>query len=161
MALLWFKWLLGIFIFAHPFYVSVTEVNHNAKDKTVEVSCKIFADDMEDVLKKNFKTAVDLSDQSKMEKTNQLMEEYMRKHLTLSVNGKQVALSYLGFEKDREAVYVYLEGQNVPSVKTLDLTNSLLQDLTDQQINIMHVTVAGERKSHKLDHPKKQVSFSF
>src|SRR6267378_1432289 len=44
----------------HPFHVSVVEVNHNAADKTFEISCKIFTDDLEKVLAQNYKTRVDL-----------------------------------------------------------------------------------------------------
>ena len=29
----------------HPIHVSVTEINHNAADKTLEVSVRIFTDD--------------------------------------------------------------------------------------------------------------------
>ena len=45
----------------HPFYISITEINHNAKDKTLEISCKMFAEDLEETLDKNYKTEVDLS----------------------------------------------------------------------------------------------------
>jgi hypothetical protein len=34
----------------HPFYVSVTEISQNATDKSLEVSCKFFADDFEQTL---------------------------------------------------------------------------------------------------------------
>ncbi len=62
MALLWFKWLaIAVLGFFHPFYVSVTEINHNAKEQTLEISCKMFAEDLEEILKKNYKTAIDLS----------------------------------------------------------------------------------------------------
>ncbi len=37
---------------SHPFYVSVTEISHNAKDKTLEISCKLFSSDFETVLEK-------------------------------------------------------------------------------------------------------------
>jgi Domain of unknown function (DUF6702) len=36
----------------HPLYISVTEINHNAKDRILEVSCKIFTNDLETVLEK-------------------------------------------------------------------------------------------------------------
>ena len=45
----------------HPFYISVTEVAHNAKEKSLEVSCKIFADDMEAALSQQYKMQVDLA----------------------------------------------------------------------------------------------------
>ena len=31
----------------HPFHVSVVEIEHNAEDKSLEISCKIFTDDFE------------------------------------------------------------------------------------------------------------------
>ena len=52
-----FKWLaiLG-FVSLHPFHVSTTEINQNAKDKILEISCRIFTDDFESILEKNYKT---------------------------------------------------------------------------------------------------------
>jgi hypothetical protein len=179
MALLSFKWLfISLFsLFSlhskeyrvvdkgkesfHPFYVSVTEINHNAKEKTLEVSCKIFADDMEAVLKQNYKTKVDLVSPQQHEQNNKLIADYIIKHLAFVADGKPVKLSYVGFEKESESVYCYFEVDNLPALKKLDVTNSLLQDFNDTQINIMHVIVNGNRKSYKLDYPNKQASFSF
>ena len=47
-------------VIVHPFHVSVIEINHNAVDKTLEISCKIFTDDFEKILAKNYKAKVDL-----------------------------------------------------------------------------------------------------
>ena len=41
----------------HPIFVSVTEIEHNAKDKTLEISCKIFTDDFEKTLRLTYKGA--------------------------------------------------------------------------------------------------------
>lgn len=162
MALIWFKWLLGFMVTAvHPFYISVTEINHNATDKTIEVSCKIFVDDMEEVLRKSNKGTVNLSEAKNLEQNNKMIETYLRQHLSIKADGKTIALQFLGFEKESESVYCYFEATNISSVKKIELTNSLLQDLTEQQINIIHVTVKGERKSTKLDNPKKDAVFSF
>lgn len=147
--------------FYHPFYVSVTEINHNSQDKTIEISCKIFVDDMEAALKQNYKTPVDLSNDKQKELHDKLIADYIPKHFALSADGKGGKLNYIGFEKDKESVYCYFEIINVASVKKLDITNSILQDYIDKQINIMHITVNGNRKSYKLDYPNKQASFSF
>jgi hypothetical protein len=162
MALIWFKWLLGFMMTtAHPLYISVTEINHNATDKTLEISCKIFVEDMEEVLKKSNKGTVDLSEGKNVQQNNKMIDTYVKQHLSLMADGKNAPLQFVGYEKEKESVYCYFEVVNIPAVKKLDLTNSLLHDLTDQQINIMHVTVKGERKSLKLDHAKKQATFSF
>ena len=145
----------------HPFYVSVTEINHNSKDRTLEISCKIFADDMEGVLKKNYQTAVDLSNEQQHVQNDKLINDYITRHLALTTDGKKVQMTYVGFEKEAESVYCYFEAGNTSVVKKIDIHNSILQDLTDQQINILHVTVGGQRKSYKLDYPNKLASFSF
>jgi len=145
----------------HPFYVSVTEINHNSQEKTLEISCKIFLDDMEAVLKQNYKTNVDLTNEKKEAEHNKFIAEYISKHLSVTADGKSSKLNYIGFEKDKESVWCYFEAANIPSIKKLDINNSILQDYTDKQINIMHITVNGNRKSYKLDYPNKQASFSF
>lgn len=145
----------------HPFYVSVTEINHNRQAKSLEITCKIFADDLEDILKKNYKTTVDLNSKTQEEANNRLVSDYFSRHLSLSTDGKPVKLSYIGFEKDSESAYCYFEVSNIASLKKLDVSNSILQDLTPEQINIMHVTVNGSRKSYKLNAPHKEASFTF
>ena len=173
MAVLFHKWLLLFFIplfplgqqpageALHPFYVSITEIHHNGKDQTLEISCKIFADDMEDILEKNYKKAVDLSNEKLAAQNNSLVADYVSSHLSITADGRQKKLEYLGFEKESEAVYCYFEVKGLPSLKKLDLTNSLLQDFTSEQINIMHVVVNGNRKSYKLDYPHQKASFTF
>jgi hypothetical protein len=145
----------------HPFHVSVTEINHNAADKTLEVTCKIFRDDFEKILIQNYKTKVDLinpTDRAAMEK---LVNDYVQKHLSIKGDGKLLQFTGLGYEREDDAVYSYFQVNNINSVKKIELTNTILHDLFDDQLSIMHVTVGGNRKSGKLNYPAKQTSFEF
>ena len=146
---------------SHPFYMSVTEIRHNAQAKTLEISCKLFADDFEETLKKNYKTVLDLTAEKDKAALNKFIADYVNRHLALSVNGGPVKLSYIGFEKDGASAYCYFQVDNVPSVKKLDITNSILHDYSNTQINIVHVIVNGRRQSTKLDYPDRQAEFSF
>ena len=145
----------------HPFYISVTEVNHNAQEKTLEISCKLFADDFEETLKKNYKTALDLTSEKDKSALDKFIPDYVSRHLALSVDGRPVKLTNVGFEKDKESAYCYFQVEQVLSLKKLEVSNSILHDYSDGQINIMHVMVNGKRQSTKLDYPAKQASFSF
>lgn len=147
----------------HPFHVSTTEINHNAKDKTLEISCRIFTDDFESILEKNYKTKVDLTHPPKGDKEamDKLVSDYIKKHLQLKADNKAVSLSYLGFEIDHDAVYVYLQAENIASIKKIETDNSILHDLYTDQMSIIHVIVGGNRQSIKLDYPETQASFSF
>ena len=146
---------------SHPYYISVVEINHNAKDKILEISCKVFTNDFENILEKNYKTKVDLVNPPDKGAMDKLINDYIRKRLSLKVDGRPVNFSYVGFEKEEEAVYSYFEVDNVPNVKKIDVTNSILHDFSDQQINIIHCIVGGKRQSTKLDYPKTEASFQF
>lgn len=145
----------------HPFHVSVVEINHNATDKTLEISCKIFTDDFEKVLEQNYKTKVDLINPPNKAAMDTLVKKYIISHLSLSADGKPLKLVYVGFERENEAVYGYIQVDNIASVKKIDITNKLMHDLFTDQINLMHVIVGGNRKSTKLDYPQTNASFSF
>ncbi len=145
----------------HPFHVSVIEVNHNAADRTLEISCKIFTDDFEKILAKNYKAKVDLINPPNKPAMDSLVKKYLFSHLTIKANGKPVTFSYLGFENESEAAYGYIEVENVSSVSKLEISTNIMFDLFDDQMNIMHVTVGGNRKSNKLNYPDKEAVFSF
>jgi hypothetical protein len=145
----------------HPIHVSVTEINHNATDKTLEISCKLFTDDFEKVLAQIYKTKVDLinpQDRAAMEK---LVNDFIQKHLVLKIDDRPVTLSYLGYEKDNDAVYSYFQVENISSVKKVNITNNILHEMFTDQINLMHIVVDGKRKSVKLDYPEKEAALNF
>ncbi|MFM2339019.1 MAG: hypothetical protein RL115_2212, partial [Bacteroidota bacterium] len=60
----------------HPFHVSVIEVNHSSTDKSLEISCKIFTDDFERALIKNYKTKVDLIHPTNKAAMDTLIKKY-------------------------------------------------------------------------------------
>lgn len=145
----------------HPFHVSVIEINHNAADKTLEISCKIFTDDFERTLAKNYATKVDLINPPDKNAMDTLVKKYLYSHLSIKANGKPVTLNYIGFEVDKEAAYGYIEVSNVPSVSKVDIGTNIMYDMFEDQVNIMHVIVNGERKSTKLNFPATEATLSF
>ena len=145
----------------HPFYVSVTEINHNAADKTLEISCKMFTEDLEEILEKNNKTILDITVEKDKSAFDKYIPDYVAKNLVISVDGKPVKLSYVGFEREKESVYSYFQIDNISSVKKIDISNSILYDFNENEINIMHVTINGNRKSTKVSFPEKSASLTW
>lgn len=145
----------------HPFHVSVIEINHNTADRTLEISCKIFTDDFEKSLAKNYKTKVDLINPPNKAAMDTLVKKYLLSHLAIKANGKPVVFDYLGFENDREAAYGYIEVRGVSSVSSIDISTSIMYDMFEDQMNIFHVTVGGKRKSTKLNFPDKETVIIF
>src|SRR5258706_16143551 len=150
MAASLFKWL---FLVLHPLYISVTEISHNAKDKTLEISCKMFTNDLEATLEKTAHAKVDLSEPKDKKATDKLITDYVGRHLQIKIDGKTVALHFLGSEKEADGTWSYFQVNDVPAVKRVEILNSLLYDNFDQEINIIHASVGGEKKSMRLNYP--------
>lgn len=146
----------------HPLYISVTEMNYNATDKNLEISCKIFADDLEKTLANNYKARVDLTTPADKNEANRLVKEYVKSHLLLKVDSKAVLLEFVGFEKENDAIWSYFEVKNLTTApKKIDVVNSILYEAYDKEINLMHITVNNNRKSTRLNYPDKEASFTF
>jgi len=145
----------------HPFYVSITSIDHNQQAQRVEISCRIFFDDLEAALKADSHREVDLIKGADRQVIDSLLGSYLRRHLRLSVNGKALQLQYLGYEIEDDVAWCYLEAGNVPRVRQLTVDNRLLLDQFPKQSNIMHVTANGQRKSTKLDNPERHAVFEF
>jgi hypothetical protein len=163
-----FKWLLVPFVWFslgakshHPIFVSVVEIEHNAKEKSLEVSCKIFTDDFEKTLRAAYKTHIDLMDEKIKPAMDKLVNDYVQKHLKINADGKILALKYLGYERIEEGIYSYFEINNINSVKKITVSDNILFEYNKQQINLVHVIVGGNRKSTKLTNPESIATVEF
>ncbi len=162
-----FKWLFTGLLFLtvgtgnHPIYVSVTEIEHNATDKTLEISCKVFTDDFEKTLRQNYKTNIELIAPKDKAAMQRIVNDYLQKHLQVQVDGKTVPLQFLDYEKQDEGIISYFQVNNISSVKKLTVTDNILYDYKKEQVSVLHITVGGNRKSTKVNNPEDKVSVEF
>jgi hypothetical protein len=146
----------------HPLYVSVTEMNYNAADRNLEISCKIFTDDFEKTLANINHTQVDLTAPANKSEADKMVAAYIKSHLQLKLDNKTVNLEFVGFEKENDAIWSYFEVKNTTAApKRIDVVNTILYESYDKQMNLMHITVNNNRKSTRLNYPDKEASFQF
>ena len=166
-----FKWLAVVLLLLtatrsgadafHPFFISVTEIQYNDSAKTLEISSKMFTDDLETVLTKSFHEKPNLFRVNDRDAANRQLATYFNQHLSIIINGKKTAMKFLGFERENEAVWSYLESENVHLPKSVGIVNNMLYESFDTQIHLVHITVRGERKSSKLVNPQDKLNFDF
>lgn len=168
MVSIFYKWLSAacIMLFCsgsgmHPVYVSVTEIEHNAREKSLEVSCKLFTDDFENTLRKAYRVKVDLLHPGNKASMNRLVDDYVQKHLKINIDGRAVQLTFIGYEEIEEGIYCYFEASGIERINNLEITDNLLYEYKKEQISLLHVMVNGSRKSTKLNNPDATATFSF
>ena len=153
--------LLTFLGFLHPFYVSVTEIEQNPKSMVLQVSSRIFFDDLERALNLTYKVKANILKPADKKQTDAMIAAYVTAHLKIKANGEPVVLKYLGYEIEEEAAWCYFETVKTAQIKRLEVRNDILFEQHESQINMMHITVGGLRKSTKLDNPAATASFSF
>ncbi|TDQ17269.1 hypothetical protein DFQ04_1921 [Algoriphagus boseongensis] len=126
-------------ILVHPFFISLTEMRYNTNSKKMEIAQKIFWDDLEVSLSKEFGQSVDFLNPKDKAKLNQQLQTYLLKHNQVWVNGKAVALNYLGYEVEEDAAWFYLESAAAETPKTVEMKNTVLLEEFNGQQNIVHV----------------------
>ena len=146
---------------SHPIFVSVTTVEANAKENILEISSRLYTEDMEAVLKKLNGKTIDLINGKDRTDINNRVKDYMQQHFKLLVNGKSLKTTYLGFEKDSDAIIVYLQVNGNVNTPAFHVYNSLLYDHTSEQLGLMHFVKNGKRVSTRLNYPTTETDISF
>lgn len=153
--------LTGLLSIAHPFFVSVVDINHNQKEATLEISVRVFSDDLEKTLQQYSKQKIDILKPTDKVIIEKYLLAYASERLKIGVNGKPVKFNLIGYEQQMESTWCYFEIEKQPVVNQVSVDCSLLYDFESNQVNIVHVKAKGVQKTYKLDYPKRETSFSF
>ncbi len=137
---------------AHEFYISVTHVNYSEKDDTLQITTRIFIDDLEAVLLERYGTETKLATDLETDAAVELIEKYLHSRFRVRVNGEARPFQFLGKKYDNDVVVCYLEVPELglPRLKSLEVQNDILTDLFEEQQNVVHFQIKGEKKSFVL-----------
>lgn len=145
----------------HPYYISVVDVKYNAQQKSIQLSTRLFTNDLEDALEKIQHKKMDVLNPKNKAEVDSVLFTYIKQRLHISINKKDQKLNYVGYEREEESIWTYLEIKKITAPKTLSITTKLLYDYLPSQVNIVHAEINGVKKSSKVTNPDSKVDFSF
>ena len=120
----------------HDFFVSILTIRHKPETRTLDLTWRITAHDLEHALESV--APLKLGSDKEHPKADSLINGYFNQHLVL-MQEKQLAWTWIGKELDGETLYCYLQVDSIDSPKDLLVQNTLLQDLFYEQQNLVHV----------------------
>ena len=113
------------------------------------------------MIQKEFNVKLDLNQANQKEQANKYINLYMQKKLTLQAGGVKYKMDFVGYEIQKESTWSYFEIKEVKQLKQLTIFCEILFGIDPNQINIIHTTVGGVRKSYELATPKNTTQFYF
>lgn len=137
----------------HQFHLSKAMVKYNEAETAVQISLHLFIDDLEYALKHQGADSLYIGTDKENEKSNLYIEKYLSERLNIFVDDKNLEFKFLGKElsEDLIAIWVYLEAYEVKEFKKVEIQNSILTEVFEDQRNIMNVTAYGIEEYLLLD----------
>jgi hypothetical protein len=146
-----------VFPLAHPFHASVCYIEHNPLSKTLEISLKLFGDDLDLALTHAFGKRFFVGTAAETPDTQERLKEFLQKNLRFTVNGTPMPFVFLGKESPDDAnfeLWCHLEIGQVANLSQLEVSNTLLVDRFNDQTNIVKIKANGKTESLVLNHWK-------
>ena len=133
----------GVRAAAHKFYTSLAQVEYNDEDKSVQVSMRVFADDLEAALTRRAGRRVVLD---RTEDVDRLVLAYLRDAFEIRNRaGETKALRWVGMELRAGVAWLYFEAEMPEGLAGARLRDHVLFELFAKQVNTVSVRFRGAR----------------
>lgn len=115
--------------------MSITDMEFNPETKSLQISMKLFVDDLDAVLEKEQEVKVFLGTKKEHSEADQFIKEYLNTHFFIEQSKGSLPVTFIGKEVDKDYTWIYLEVKNFKVKDETLLTNSMLIDYFIDQTN--------------------------
>ena len=130
----------------HKFYVSVNQIDFVPKKKALEITSRIFIDDIDLALEKKYGKKYYFGTPKETSESVDFLKKYLKEKFAIKVNGQPKEIIFLGKEVEDNVLICYLTVKDIEKVTSLEIKNTILMELYDQQ-HIFHTNILGDKKS--------------
>ena len=157
----WFNFY-GILL-AHPSYVSMTDMDVDAKNGNVVLSVRIFTEDLETILHNRYNVDGWIGTPNEHRDSRRLLMEYLNERFSVTVNnGEKLELFTDSITIIDDMMWFCMKGTTNKAIRHLEINNRLLTDFFAKQNNLMIISTGPkEEKWDKLDRKKYKIELSF
>jgi hypothetical protein len=138
---------LSAFTF-HKFYMGIFQVNYAAEKKMIQITSRIFIDDLNNGLEKKYHKKTFVGTEKETQADIDLLKKYLAENFSIKINGQSKSITFLSKEVEAGDVLVcYSRIKDIDKFKTIEISNSVLVDWNAEQQNITHISAFGIKKS--------------
>ena len=131
----------------HRFYVAIYQVKYDSQKKMVQITTRIFIDDLNDALKKKYEVTTFIGSEKESLQDITFLKKYLTDKFKLTINGKPKNMNYLSNEVENNVLICYLNIKEVSKISTIEVENTVLTELYPEQQNIIQYNNNGEKQN--------------
>ncbi len=153
--------LISLAFTTHKYYLSLTQIEYNKSQKSLEVIINVFMDDIEFAINKEYAVNLNLTTKDELKDVDIYFNNYLTKNLTFTINNEFVNYTYIGKEYEGDLVYFYLEIPVKENPISLEVFNTILLTYFKQQQNIVKFKNGSKRQSKILSKNTNKALLNF
>jgi|GEM_PF-1629211 len=146
---------------AHSAFATLTEIEWNDRDGSLEVIMQMHADLLEARISVDHGERLSFLNPDHFDALENGTAPLVSRHLQITVNGDPVDLTFLGLEYRDQEVFIYLESDLPRAPETMEVMNSLLIDRLPGQVNSVMAMVKGQRLAGDITSSGEPLEFEF
>jgi hypothetical protein len=140
----------------HPFYIGITEVEFKQNSKSIQISIKLFVDDvMSEINSKSNEKFIPEKKNSPV--NNRLLVDFVQDDFFIKtandqrklITAHKLPIHFIGWELEEGAIWMYWESNNLLQ-RCVEVNNSLLCNSIKQQIHIVKIIQSQSVKSERI-----------
>ena len=131
----------------HKFYVALYQVNYAPEKKMLQITARIFVDDLNSAVGKKYSKKINLGSENETIEDVNLLKKYFTEKFYLKVNGQTKPLQFLSKEMEGDVLICYFNLREIPKINSLEIFNSVITEGNSEQQNIMHFNVLGTKNT--------------
>ncbi|MBJ2172637.1 peptidase E [Aureibaculum sp. A20] len=154
--------LLPLLAFSvHKYYISLIKVDFKPQNESVQITMRIFIDDLQEVLNKTNNISIELGVKDESKEYNSLISKYIKDNFKIKIDSKLYPFQYLGKEYENDIVYIYLELSSIKSIHSIEISDTMLMKYFPSQKNIIKLNINDVKKTFFLteEAPKDILNF--
>jgi hypothetical protein len=140
---------------SHPFHATITSFDCKQNNKSIEVTMKIFTNDLEAALREDKHPDLNIDSPKYIYDVDSLIFGYINKHLSFFAESKKRKLTWVGKEIENDITWCYLEIVDIDNFSSIRIENKLFLSIFDDQLNICQI-YCGDKPETIMFHKEKQ-----
>lgn len=129
----------------HEYYISIMDGERVKGD--FQLSVRVDLEDVTTLVKSKYKIIPFLGEENENIKVDSMLVDYLKNHFFVIQNQKKYMPTWVGKEVEEDLLWIYFTLESPELDQPFTMTNTLLFDYFDDQVNVVRLKAEGYKKN--------------
>ena len=110
----------------HKFYVALYQVNYAPQKDMLQITARIFVDDLNSAVGKKYNKKINLGSEKETGEDLILLKKYLSEKFSIKINGQSKPINLLSKEMEGDVLICYLSLNKISKINSLEIYNTVI-----------------------------------